>query len=80
MPLSYDQQERIKEKLSPLLRSSCNVCGGRSWELHNEVAMHPLFDIQYKMPINGQFVPIVLVTCASCSNTLSFNAIKLGVL
>jgi predicted nucleic-acid-binding Zn-ribbon protein len=80
MPLTSEQESKVKLAISPLLLRSCNVCGGRNWELKSEVSIYPMLDLQYKMPIEGRFYPVVLVTCSSCGNTLVFDAQKLGLL
>ncbi len=78
MPLSSEQQGKIKEALSSVMHNPCAVCGSRNWELQSELYFISLFDTQYKMPIEGKVYPVILVVCASCYNTLSFSARKMG--
>jgi len=80
MPLSSDQEYKIKQALSSTLQNPCAVCGGRNWEIHGDLSFFPILDSQYKMPIEGQVYPVVLVVCTSCYNTLSFSAMKMGLL
>lgn len=80
MPLSYDQQNKIKEALTSTLQNPCAVCGARNWEIHSELSFFPMLDPEYKTPIEGKVYPVVLVVCTSCYNALSFSAMKMGLL
>ena len=80
MPFNTEQENKIKEILEPIRRSPCAICGGRNWEIHGEFSFFPIMDPEYKTPIEGKVYPIVLVVCTSCYNTLSFSAMKMGLL
>ena len=80
MPLSPEQQEKIKRTLSLTLQRPCAVCGGKNWEIQGDLSFFPILDPEYKMPIEGKIYPVVLVVCTSCNNTLSFSAMKMGLL
>lgn len=81
MPLTNDQQTKIKDHLSShLLHSKCPCCSGNRWTIESELAVYPMFDTQYKMIIEGQVMPMAIVSCEKCHFSLSFNAMKLGLL
>ena len=81
MPLTTDQQEKIKNHLSNYLKlNKCPICGGNRWIIEGELSVFQLFDSQYKMIIEGQVAPVAVVTCEQCYYCLSFNAMKLGLL
>jgi len=80
MGLSNSDQEKIKSKLDSQYFQPCSVCGQKSWNIENEIAMLPMFDKEHKMPIEGQIYPLILVSCVNCSNTLTFNAKGLGII
>lgn len=81
MPLTTDQQTKIKNHLSKYLQyNKCPVCDGNRWTIEGELAVYPMFDTQYKMIIEGQVFPMAIVSCEKCHYCLSFNAMKLGLL
>lgn len=83
MPLTNEQLEKLNKYLSSYFKSfgcKCPVCENRNWTFENELAVYQTYDTQYKMIIEGQVVPMVLISCNNCHYTLQFNAIKLGVL
>jgi predicted nucleic-acid-binding Zn-ribbon protein len=83
MPLTNEQQEKVKRHLSSYFTSygcKCPVCENRNWTIENELAVYQTFDTQYKMIIEGQVIPVALISCNTCHYTLPFNAMKLGLL
>ncbi len=81
MPLTNDQQTKIKNHLSNYLQyNKCPVCGGNRWAIEKELAVYSMFDTQYKMVIEGQVFPMAIVYCEKCYYSLSFNAMRLGLL
>jgi predicted nucleic-acid-binding Zn-ribbon protein len=81
MPLTSEQESKIKNHLSKYLQfNKCPVCEGNRWTIENELAAYQMFDTQYKMMIEGQIYPMAIVSCEKCHYSLSFNAIKLGLL
>ena len=80
MELSNEQETIIKKKLSCLSNKLCQVCGSNNWELQKEIGVLPIYDIQYKMCIEGAHYPVVLIVCKNCSNTLLFSAKDFGLL
>ena len=83
MPLTNDQQTKIKNHLSQYLTSysgKCPICEGKNWTIEGELVVYPMFDTQYKMIIEGQVIPMAIVSCNKCYYSLSFNAMKLGLL
>ena len=70
--------QQIKAKIGP--NRLCPMCGGSSWFMNDGLALLPL---QQPRPgtfaIGGNSLPNITLTCATCGNTVLFNAFVLGV-
>jgi hypothetical protein len=80
MPLSKEQRDKAIIVLDPLLKKGCYVCNGLDWKLYDEFIVPPVFDMEYKIQIEGLVVPFVLVICRSCGNSHIFNATEIGII
>jgi|LakMenEpi03Aug12_release.lakeMendotaPanAssembly.Ray.scaffolds.fasta_scaffold1873199_1 hypothetical protein len=81
MPLSTEQENKIKSHLSKHSQFvKCPICSGNRWQIEPELIAHPILDAQYKMIVDGAMIPMALLSCEKCYFSLSFNAIKLGLL
>jgi len=78
MKLSEEQKRQMLKRLDEVLGAEqiCPVCRHNEWAVYDTV-----FEIREFVGggINvGTVIPCIVVTCKHCSNTLFFNAIKLG--
>ena len=79
MPLSTEQENKIKSHLTQHSQfNKCPICSSNRWQIEAELIAHPILDAQYKMIVEGAMIPMALITCEKCHFSLSFNAIKLG--
>ena len=80
MVLSEEHKKRVKEHISKETpgRLLCSVCSGQEWVLSDRVFELPEFQAR-GLIIGGPRIPVVVVTCKKCGNTLFFNAIHVGV-
>jgi len=81
MPLSSEQERKIKQELSSYIQfTNCNFCNGNQWTLNNELVGLPVFDTEHKMTVEGSLMPMVVLTCNNCGHAHYFSAMKLGIL
>lgn len=78
MKLSEEQKRQMLKRLDEAWGAEriCSVCRHDEWAVFDTV-----FEIREFVggSINvGTVIPCIVVTCKHCSNTLFFNAIKLG--
>ena len=68
---------RIKEVMGP---RHCSVCDGNKWELDD--AVYQLGEFPGTPPNSPatRVNPVLALTCSNCGNTVTLNAIKLGIL
>lgn len=66
MPLSPDQETKIKEHLRKKTNLSCSMCGGNNWMIDPTLKFYGILDPEYRQPIEGQVFPVVAVTCENC--------------
>jgi len=83
MKLNEEKQKKLIEKLNEIWKQpkSCSVCGQNQWDVSDMI-----FEIREfnggNLIIGGKSIisPVIQVTCKNCSNTLLFNALKLGLI
>ena len=81
MALSREQQEKAIDHLDLHFKNNrqCHVCG------HNQWTIHPQLYELIKLAGNGAsperaLIPLLVIECGHCGNTISFNAKKAGLL
>jgi len=81
MKLTPAQSAVAMSRLNPILREHvCSVCDTRGgWSVQDT-----LFELREfsdgALDLSGKLIPLMVVTCNVCSNTLTFNAIQIGAL
>jgi hypothetical protein len=55
----------------------CSVCGSFSWNVEESIAELHLLTTLPQL-VSPQVIPLVVITCQTCGNTLLLNALKLG--
>ena len=80
MPLSNYQESQIKEHVSQFPGIACPICYNRSWAISDELNFLPMLDVEYKMPIEGQAYPLVVLGCGRCGYVRLFSARRIGIL
>lgn len=81
MSLSNIQKEKaIKhiEKSSGGIQK-CSMCKEREWSIHPELYQLTQFN-EGGTIIGGPVVPLLILECTNCGNTLSINAIRAGII
>ena len=81
MILTKEQREKMRDFLKNnwAIPRTCSVCHKNSWNISPEV-----FELRSfhggSMVIGGKggIVPLILVTCANCGNTIFINALVAG--
>lgn len=56
---------------------ACSVCANNHWNVNTELAELRFLSVG-GFKVGGPLVPLVVVTCNVCGNTLLFNAMRLG--
>jgi hypothetical protein len=78
MKLTAEAQQRAIGAVNRLLPIQCNVCKTSSWNLTPE-----LFEIRAfsggDLHLGASLIPLLVLTCTNCANTIFLNAIQLGV-
>lgn len=69
----------MMERLNQLWRAKiCPVCLTDTWNVEQQIAELRFLSMMPTFNAGGAVVPLVVVTCQTCGNTLLFNAVKLG--
>ena len=55
----------------------CPICGNSSWSGHEEAMEVRSFN-RGRLGGPGPVIPLLVITCSTCGNTLFFNAILAG--
>ena len=56
---------------------ACPICGNTDWTGHDAAMEVRSFD-EGRMAATGPVIPLLVITCSTCGNTLFFNAILAG--
>ncbi len=80
MRLTQEQANSVIERIRQFAPQGivCPVCGRRNWNINDLIVESREFHNGDIMLGNSAIMPLVTLTCASCSNTLFLNAIHLG--
>lgn len=54
---------------------SCIICGQEKWSMSDKIFSLNQFGVNQKQ---NQIIPLIVLICSNCGNTISFNAITLG--
>ena len=80
MALSQEQNERVVNHLRSKIRNACPMCGERDWDVDGEMHCSGVFDPEYRQPVQGSMVPLVMVVCKNCYFSYYMPAIRLELL
>ncbi len=79
MALTKEQQDKAIQHLnSKWINKTCPVCQGNTWDVHPELYEMRQFN-GGDMVLGGPLIPLLVVECTNCGNTISINAIRAGV-
>ena len=79
MSLTKEQQDKaIKHLNNKWINKVCPVCQGNGWDIHPELYELRQFS-SGNMVLGGPLIPLLVVECTNCGNTISMNAIRAGV-
>lgn len=78
--LTDDQRKQIKAWITSHCSGAlvCPVCSMQHWSLPTHLVRTMKFLQSGGIQLGGETHPLVLLTCATCGNTLAFNAIRMG--
>jgi len=80
MSLTAEQKEKIIKNFSKIFENGCSICKSNNLDLQDELAIYFLYDSEYKTPIEGTGIPVVLFTCKNCAHVMTFKAEQLGLI
>ena len=82
MKLTDEQLQIVIEKLQGFNPKGfiCPVCGNHKWNLSNLIYEIKEFEKEEKNIGIKHVIPFISLSCKNCSNTLLFNAIRLGII
>ncbi|MBN1946026.1 MAG: hypothetical protein JW797_10140 [Bradymonadales bacterium] len=81
MRLTEEQKLKLEQILTERWEAAhgCWICGSDQWSLSER-----LFELREhgggRLQLDGASVPIVLVTCHGCGNTVMLNIVALGMM
>jgi hypothetical protein len=80
LALNNEQQNKAMAHLNSkwVGKRECSVCKNNSWNIHPQVYEMRQFN-EGGMVLGGPLLPLIIVECNNCGNTISINAIKAGV-
>lgn len=78
MNIGEENRENVMARIRQLWSEDkgCKICGEEKWNLSD--AFFSLSQFGTNEDGSSQNVPLVILTCANCGNTIFFNAIMLG--
>ena len=79
MALGYANEKKIRNHLERR-NNRCPLCGSNHWEIFDDLVSLICFDVEYKRPIEGKIVPIVILICSDCGDIRQISAKKVGLL
>lgn len=79
MPLNKEQQEKAINYLNNKWHEKiCPICKGTNWDIHPE-----LYELRQfnggNMVLGGPLIPMLVIECTNCGNTISINAMRAGI-
>lgn len=77
MPSERELQERLVDHLKGR-NCQCPVCGTNNWNMCGDLVSPPCWDAEYRRPIEGRVLPLVVLICSECGFIRQFSALKLG--
>lgn len=82
MELTDEQLQKIIDTITGYIPNglSCPVCGKSHWNLSNLVMEVKEYEKDENLIGEKRVTPFITLTCKNCSNTLFFNAIRLGII
>lgn len=80
MPLSESQVNRVVAHLRSKITNGCPMCGRRDWNVDKELHFSGVLDPEYRQPVQGAIVPLVLINCTNCYFSYYLPAMRLGLL
>ena len=79
MPIDYADQQKIKDHLQGN-NNQCPLCGTNNWAINDEFVSPLFIDLEYKRPIEGKLLPMVVLICNDCGYVRLVAAGKVGLL
>ena len=80
MALSEDQIDEVIQHIRSKVSNGCPLCGQRNWGIEPNVLYMGVMDTEYKQPVEGSAIPLIMVTCNDCFFSYHLPAVRLGVL
>lgn len=82
MKLTDEQLQKALQTIKGYIPNglTCPVCGQTHWGLSDLVVEVKEYQKEENLIGNKYVTPLISLTCNNCSNTLFFNAIKLGII
>lgn len=81
MLLTEQKKQQTLEKLKdmwPPGKRICYVCGNNKFEVTDNIFQ--VSQYSRRVLVGGPVIPLIVITCTKCGNTLLFNALTLKVL
>lgn len=71
--------EKAREKLNSIWKAgNCTICGGSNWSMEDEMYTPLNYDKNKIIQISGKALPLFVLTCTNCGNTIFINGKVLG--
>jgi hypothetical protein len=83
MELSDNQKKILEESLLNKWFNkgpTCPICQGTEWEVSPTVFEIPEFQSKNRQIIPKLVFPVIIIICNTCSNCVTFSAVKLGLI
>lgn len=78
-----DERATVDQSIVNFLNSkwrppkSCQVCGANTWNVEPQLAELRFLNLG-AFVVGGPVLPLVVLTCNNCGNTIFINAVKAG--
>lgn len=80
MTLSDEKNKIVLEHLNNNTNHMCPMCGKNRWKQMPDLQFLGMLDPEYKQPIEGKALPVVVISCENCHFLAQFSAMSLGIL
>ena len=80
---SVDERAKVGPSTINFLNSkwrppkACQVCGANTWNVEPQLAELRFLNLDGFI-VGGPVLPLIVVTCSNCGNTVFINAVKAG--
>lgn len=79
MAFPDELKKKIIENLEPD-KMNCPLCGNKNFTIEDNIYVFPTLELETKNVDIINVFPAILISCDSCHHTLTFHAVRAGII